>query len=230
MAGNGFSEITITYRTTSPDATRAAIESAGAKARAMRVDFSASEEEVESQLDDVMLGGPFDTLVHAVGPLVVKRFARMTLADYGEMFNGNVRSAVMTARAVLPPMREARFGRIVLFGMNGSSETRPYRGFTLYQAAKSAVTAFARSLAVEEAANGITVNVIEPGDIRRKDITRSQAREEPGPAPCGRPGSYEDVADVVQFLVSPERDFITGAVIAVNGGLTQADERNAIRP
>jgi len=95
------------------------------------------------------------------------------------MFDGNVRSAVQAARAVLPAMREARFGRIVLFGMNGSSETRPHRGFTLHQAAKSAVTAFARGLAVEEARHGITINVIEPGDIREKSLTRAARSSAP---------------------------------------------------
>ncbi len=231
LARNGFSEIAITYRSTPPDETLRAIEKAGARGGASPVDFSAAESEVAEQLDDLVKAhGPFDTLVHAVGPIVVKRFARLNADDYREMFDGNVRSAVQTANAVLPGMRAAGFGRIVFFGMNGSSETRPYRGFTLYGAAKSAVVAFARSLAIEEARDGITVNVIEPGDIRDKRITRLDAREKAGPAPCGRPGSYEDIADVVAFLVAPERDFVTGSVIAVTGGLMEADERNASRP
>ena len=231
LARNGFDEVAVTYRNTPPDATLKAVEASGSKARAARVDFSADESLVETQLQEFVRDhGPFDTLVHGVGPLVVKRFARLTMDDYREMFDGNVRSTVLATKAVLPAMREAHFGRIVVFGMNGSSETRPYRGFTLYQAAKSAVVAFARCLAVEEAQHGITVNVIEPGDIRQKQITRAQARELKGPAPCGRPGSYQDLADVVEFLVARERDFVTGAVISVSGGLTEADERNASRP
>ena len=107
---------------------------------------------IESALDRaIRRHGPFDTLVHAVGPLVVKRFASTTLDEYREVFDGNLRSAVLAARAILPAMREAGFGRIVFFGMLGSSETRPFRGFSLYQAAKSALVAFARCLAVEEA-------------------------------------------------------------------------------
>jgi len=230
LAERGF-EITLTYRNTSPQSTLAAIEKTGAKAQAVRIDFSSDERSIETQLHALVREhGPFDTLVHGVGPIVVKRFARLTMDDYREMFDGNVRSTVLAARAVLPGMREAKFGRIVVFGMNGSSETRPYRGFTLHQAAKSAVVAFARCLAVEEARNGITVNIVEPGDIRQKEITRAQARELAGPAPCGRPGSYQDVADVVEFLVAHERDFITGTVIGVTGGLTEADERNASGP
>jgi 3-oxoacyl-[acyl-carrier protein] reductase len=97
----------------------------------------------------------------------------------------------------------------------------------LHGAAKSALVAFAKTLALEEAGSGITVNVIEPGDIRDKTATREEALLRTSAIPRGRPGSYEDIADVVRFLVDPERDFVTGAVIAVTGGLSEADERNA---
>jgi 3-oxoacyl-[acyl-carrier protein] reductase len=228
LARDGFARVAITFRGTPPDRTLDAIEAGGATASATRVDFSADPSAIEAALTEcVTAHGPFDTLVHGVGPLIVKRFARMTLDDYREMFDGNVRSAVLAAQAVLPSMRSASFGRIVLFGMNGSSETRPHRGFSLHQAAKSAVVAFARCLAMEEAEHGITVNVVEPGDIRNKEITRAQARGIASAAPRGRAGSFEDIADVVRFLVAPERDYVTGAVIAVTGGLIAADERNA---
>jgi 3-oxoacyl-[acyl-carrier protein] reductase len=228
LAHDGFDFVGITYRTTEPQSTLDAIRATGSNASAYRIDFSAPEREVQDQLAlAIREGGPYDTLVHAVGPIVVKRFARLTLDDYREMFDGNVRSAVLAAAAVLPSMRAAGFGRIVYFGMNGSEETRAYRGFTLHQAAKSAVVAFAKCLALEEAEHGITVNVVEPGDIRKKTLSRELAHKTPGGTPRGRTGSYEDVADVVRFLVAPERDFVTGAVLAVTGGLTEAAERNA---
>jgi 3-oxoacyl-[acyl-carrier protein] reductase len=228
LAQDGFAHVAITCRETSPERTLRAIESAGANASATRLDFCGDPNAIEAALAEcVATYGPFDTLVHGVGPLVVKRFARLTLGDYREMFDGNVRSAVLAAHAVLPGMRAARFGRIVFFGMNGSSETRPHRGFSLHQAAKSAVVAFARCLATEEAEHGVTVNVVEPGDIRNKEITRAEALGIASGAPRGRAGSFEDVADVVRFLVARERDYVTGAVVAVTGGLIAADERNA---
>ncbi|HZZ00919.1 MAG TPA: SDR family oxidoreductase [Candidatus Baltobacteraceae bacterium] len=230
LARDGFERITITYRNASPEATLAAIASTGTAGAAARIDFSASEREIEDALASVAAEhGPFDTLVHAVGPIVIKRFSNLTASDYREIFDGNVRSAVLTAHAVLPAMREARFGRIVYFGSLGANETRPYRGFSFYQAAKSALVAFARCLAVEEAHHGITVNVVVPGDIRQKSLSREAAREITAPNPLGRAGSYEDVADAVRFLIAPERDFVTGAVLDVTGGLTQADERNEPR-
>ncbi len=228
LARDGFSHVAITYRETPPDATLRAIEAAGARASATRIDFLDDPAAIDAALRAASdATGPFDTLVHAVGPLVVKRFARLDLDDYRAMFDGNVRSAVLATRAVLPAMRETAFGRIVLFGMNGSSATQGFRGFTLHGAAKSAVVAFGKALAIEEAPHGITVNLIEPGHIRDKEISRAEAARVSSPSPRGRAGSYEDVADVVRFLAAAERDYVTGAVIAVTGGLTQADERNA---
>jgi len=227
LASDGFAHVAIAYRTTAPDATLAAIGAAGGSASAVRIDFLDDPAEIVAALSQhADEYGPFDTLVHAVGPIVVKRFERLTLDDYREMFDGNVRSAVIASQAVLPAMRAAGFGRLVFFGSLDAEQTRPFRGYSLYGAAKSALTAFARTLAVEEAGRGITVNVVVPGDIREKALDRAAAREKNPPALRLHSGSYEDVADVVRFLVAPERDFVTGAVIAVNGGLTQADARN----
>jgi 3-oxoacyl-[acyl-carrier protein] reductase len=228
LAADGFEHVAITYCTSKPGATLAAIERAGAAASATQVDFSGDPDAIAGALARLVdVSGPFDTLVHGVGAIAVKRFVNLTRHDYANLFDANIRSAVLACEAVLPAMRVAGFGRIVVFGSNGSSETRPYRGFSLYQASKSAIVAFARTLAVEEAEHGITVNAIEPGDIRDKTLTREQARSQQSTIPRGRPGSFEDIADVVRFLIAPERDFITGAVIAVTGGLTQADGRNA---
>ena len=231
LPADGFERVAITYRTTLPDQTLAAIEKAGARAVAARVDFLDANEAVTDALAQfVREHGPFDTLVHGVGPLIVKRFERFTAEDYRETFDGNVRSAVVATQAVIGGMREQRFGRIVFFGMPGSNATQPFRGFAFYQAAKSAVVAFARCLALEEARHGITVNVVVPGDIREKSLARDEARERPARNPRGRAGSFQDVADAVRFLIVPERDFVTGAVLDVTGGLTQADERNEPAP
>ncbi|MGA8534575.1 MAG: SDR family oxidoreductase, partial [Candidatus Tumulicola sp.] len=228
---DGFEHVAITYRTSSPAATLVAIEAGGASAGSARVDFLDDETSIAAALENLVRErGPFDTLIHGVGPLIVKRFERSTLEDYREAFDGNVRSAVLAIRAVIGGMRAASFGRIVVFGMLGSDRTLPFRGFSLYQAAKSALVAFARCVAIEEARHGITINVVSPGDIRRKSLARAETVELAASNPRGRPGSYEDVADAVRFLVAQNRDFITGAVLDVTGGLTQADERNEPAP
>ncbi|HYL27404.1 MAG TPA: SDR family NAD(P)-dependent oxidoreductase, partial [Candidatus Nitrosotalea sp.] len=112
LARDGFGSVTITYRSTPPDATLASIEGAGCAAAAQRVDFLEQPQAVESALAEAVRSqGPFDTLVHAVGPLLVRRFEQSTLDEYREILDGNLRSAVLAARAVLPAMREKRFGR-----------------------------------------------------------------------------------------------------------------------
>ncbi|GAC1582530.1 MAG: hypothetical protein NVS3B28_00310 [Candidatus Velthaea sp.] len=164
-------------------------------------------------------------LVHAVGPIVVKSFARLTPEDYRAMLEGNLGSSVALAFSVLPGMRERGFGRLVFFGMNGSHVTQPARGMSLYGAAKAGVVTFARTLALEEAKHGITANVIEPGDIRDKNLTRDQARAVDAPNnPTGHAGSWEDVADAVRFAISDEASYLNGMIIGVNGGLVNPHE------
>lgn len=225
-----FDHIAVTYRATSADEVLARIVDAGVEASAHRVEFLGDEAAVVAAIAAAMVDGPYDVLVHGVGPMRIGRFEKSTSDDYREMFDGNVRSAVLTARAVLPAMRERGFGRIVVFGMNGSSITRPAKGLALHLAAKSALVAFARTLALEEAPRGITVNVVEPGDIREKTLSRADAMARSAGNPRGRPGTAEDVAAAVRFFSDPTNDFITGAVLAVTGGLQAASEPKAAQP
>ena len=218
--------VVFTYRPggTPPDATLALVRPHDAGAVAVPADFTLSGAAADVVRAAEAARGPVDVLVHAVGPIVVKRFARCTLDDYRTMADANLGSAVELAFAVLPGMRERQFGRLVFFGMNGSSVTHPARGMALYGAAKSGVVAFARSLALEEAANGISVNVVEPGDIRDKEAGRAAARALAANNPTGHAGSWEDVAAVVLFATDDENGFLNGMVLGVHGGLAEAHE------
>ena len=225
LAGAGY-RVAFTYRAggTTPDETLAAIRARGAEALAVAADHAqpgataAAVERAEREF------GRLDALVHAVGPIVVRSFERLTLADYAAMLDGNLRSAVEAAFAILPGMRERGFGRLVFFGMNGSHVTLPARGMTLYGAAKAGVVAFARALALEEAKFGITVNVVEPGDIRSKDLDRAGARALQANNPTGHAGSWEDIAAAVRFVVTDEGGFLNGMTLGVNGGLAEPHE------
>lgn len=224
LAAAGY-RVAFTYRPdgTPPDATLALVREHDPGVVAIPADFEqpgAAEAVVRAAAER----GPIDVLVHGVGPIVVKRFARCSLDDYHAMVEGNLGSSVALALSVLPGMRERRFGRIVFFGMNGSHVTLPARGMALYGAAKAGVVTFARTLALEEAASGITVNVIEPGDIRDKDADRAAARAIAAANPTGHAGSWEDVAAAVRFAVADESGFLNGMVLGVNGGLTEPHE------
>jgi 3-oxoacyl-[acyl-carrier protein] reductase len=218
--------VVLTYRPggTPPDAALTLVRPHDPGAVAVPADFTAPGAAADAVRAAESARGPVDVLVHAVGPIVVKRFARCTLADYRTMVEANLGSAVELAFAVLPGMRERRYGRLVFFGMNGSSVTQPARGMALYGAAKSGVVTFARALALEEAANGISVNVIEPGDIRDKDADRAAARGIAANNPTGHAGSWEDVAAAVLFATAEENGFLNGMVLGVHGGLVEAHE------
>ncbi len=218
--------IAFTYRPggTPPAATLALVRAHDAHALAVPADFAEPQAAIGAVGEVERARGPIDVLVHAVGPIVVKRFARSTPDDYRMLTEANLGSAVALAFAVLPGMRERRFGRIVFFGMNGSSSTTPARGMAIYGAAKAGVVAFARALALEEAAKGITVNVIEPGDIRDKEAGRAAARAIPANNPAGHAGSWDDVAAAVLFATADENGFLNGMVLGVHGGLTEPHE------
>ena len=225
-AGAGY-EVAFTFRPqgTTPKATLDLLSAGGYSAHVFPVDFLADEQATAITLRDIDAQICPDILIHAVGPMRVATFQGSTMHDYHEMIDGNLRSAVQTAAAVLPGMRARGFGRLVFFGLNGSHRTQPARGLALHAAAKAGLVAFARSLAMEEGAHGITVNVVEPGDIRQKYRSRVDARLVNANNPVGRPGSWEDVADAVLFLVREDADFLTGAVLSVGGGLIDVYER-----
>src|SRR5207245_10451740 len=88
-----------------------------------------------------------------------------------------------------------------------------------YAAAKAAVVAFSRSLAIEEARNRITVNVVNPANLDEKEMTLDEARRiHDARYPVGRPPTAEDVATAVKFFASEEAEYVTGQVLNVSGG------------
>jgi 3-oxoacyl-[acyl-carrier protein] reductase len=224
--GRDGERVSFTYRPggTPPDATLALLRPHDPDAIAVPAELTEAGAAASAVRAAEAARGPVEVLVHAVGPIVVKRFARCTPEDYRALLEANLGSAVALAFAVLPGMRERRYGRLAFFGMNGSSVTRPARGMALYGAAKAGVVTFARALALEEAPNGISVNVIEPGDIRDKDADRAAARAIAANNPAGHAGSWEDVAAAVRFATADENGFLNGMVLGVNGGLTEPHE------
>jgi 3-oxoacyl-[acyl-carrier protein] reductase len=215
--------VAITYRPggTPPEAALALLRPHDPGALAVPADLATLESAAEALRAVEAARGPVDVLVHAVGPFLIRRFARCTPEDYRALLDGNLTSAVGMAFAVLPGMRERGYGRLVFFGMEGSSATRPFRGLALYGAAKAGVVAFARTLALEEAPRGITVNVVEPGDIRDKEAGRAAARTQTAKNPTKHAGSWEDVAAAVLFATAEENGFLNGMVLGVNGGAAE---------
>jgi 3-oxoacyl-[acyl-carrier protein] reductase len=209
---------------TPPAATLAIVRPVDPDVAAIEADVTTAAGAAQAVREAEQRRGPVDLLVHTVGPIVVKTFEQSGMDEYERMIQGNLASSVALAFAVLPAMRKRGFGRLVFFGMNGSHVTQPARLMSLYAAAKAGVVTFARTLALEEAKYGITVNVVEPGDIRDKRAGRALARTREANNPTGHPGSWEDIAAAVRFAVADDAFYLNGMVLGVNGGRVEPHE------
>ncbi|MBA4602760.1 SDR family oxidoreductase [Thermoactinomyces mirandus] len=168
--------------------------------------------------------GRIDALIHAVGPFIRERkwFIEHSANEIEELVHGNLLSAMWMAHSVLPVMRRHNWGRILFFGFGRAVEAPAWPDRSVYAAAKTGLVSFTKTLAVEEAPYGITVNMICPGDIvkERKEMCINDVKNiRDDETPCGRPGSGEDVARLILFLLRSKSDFVTGNIMQVTGGL-----------
>lgn len=163
--------------------------------------------------------GPIDILVNNAGITRDRPFHKMSKEDWDEVIATNLTSVFNCTRHVIDGMRERGHGRIInISSVNGQ---RGQFGQCNYSAAKAGMHGFTKTLAMEVAGKGITVNTISPGYIAtdmvlavREDV-RNQIISQ---IPIGRLGGTDEIAHLVSFLASDAASFITGANYAINGG------------
>ena len=197
-----------------------ACEALGAKALAVRCDV-AKADEVKALMDAaVQAFGRIDILVNNAGITRDGLLMMMKEDDFDAVINANLKGAFLCMKAVSRLMMKQRWGRIVnlssVVGLRGNA------GQVNYAASKAGVIGMTKSLAKELATRGVTVNAVAPGFIDT-DMTAAmpQAAREATLAsiPMGRMGAPEDVAKAVAFLASDEAAYVTGQVLAVDGGM-----------
>jgi len=163
--------------------------------------------------------GTIDTLVNNAGITRDGRFAKMTLEDWNAVINSNLNSVFNCTRHVINGMIERKFGRVInISSVNGQ---RGQFGQANYSAAKAGMHGFTKTLAMEVAKLGITVNTVSPGYIGTDMVMAvpEKIREQiVAQIPLGRLGGTHEVAYLVSFLASEGASFITGANMSINGG------------
>ncbi|WP_337957094.1 SDR family oxidoreductase [Alkalihalobacillus pseudalcaliphilus] len=169
--------------------------------------------------------GRIDILINNAGPYI---FERKKLVDYEEeewysMMEGNLSAVFHLLRSVIPIMREQKFGRIVTYGFQEANYAPGWKYRSAYAAAKVGVVSLMKTVSIEEAENGITINMVNPGNIlgEMKEASIEQAREKQmeGNTPIGRSATGEDIARTILFLCEDNSDMITGSVVDVTGAV-----------
>ncbi|MDX9700139.1 MAG: acetoacetyl-CoA reductase [Rhodocyclaceae bacterium] len=180
-------------------------------------DFDSAKACVEQVTAEV---GPVDVLVNNAGITRDMTFKKMGKADWDAVISTNLDSVFNMTKQVMDGMVERKWGRVInVSSVNGQKGAF---GQTNYAAAKAGMHGFTKSLALEVARNGVTINTISPGYIGTKmvmaipqEILDSKILPQ---IPVSRLGKPEEIAGLVAYLSSEEAAFVTGANISINGG------------
>jgi 3-oxoacyl-[acyl-carrier protein] reductase len=200
--------------------TVAAISACGGRAEALTLDVTETTEVERAPAGIVERHGRLDIIVCNAGITRDQLLMRMKRQDWDAVLATNLTATFALTQAAMRPMLRQQGGRIIVIssvvGQVGNA------GQTNYAASKAGLIGFAKALAREVASRRITVNVVAPGLIDT-DMTRAIAEKVQvdwaAQIPLGRLGTAEDVAAAVCFLASDEAAYITGHVLAVNGGM-----------
>ncbi len=220
LAGAGCDLVSVDIQAEAAGDTAQRAEALGRRALALRADLT-SRAEVQRIVDAaVQRFGTVDFLINTVGWYPVTAFDAISEAEYEQVLAVNAKTAFNCMQAVAPLMRDKRSGRIV--NIVSIDAYIPKKWLVHYAAAKAALWSMTKSVALELAPYNVLVNGVSPGHVNteamRRTVPRWRQDEMASETPLGRIAEPEEIAAVVEFLVSPAASFITGECIVVAGG------------
>ncbi|MEE8456464.1 MAG: 3-oxoacyl-[acyl-carrier-protein] reductase [Acidimicrobiia bacterium] len=222
LAEDGFS-VAVNYASSKARAAAVVDEIASAGASAMAVQADVRDPDAVSSMFESVTAelGPVAVLVNNAGITDDGLLLRMTVDQWDNVMNTNLRSTFLCTKAALRSMVRSRAGRIINISSVSGISGNPGQGN--YAASKAGIIGFTKSVAKEVGSRGITVNAIAPGFIQTDmtsalgdNVTDAVAER----IALGRLGLPEEVASVVGYLASDGASYITGQTIVVDGGLT----------
>lgn len=163
-----------------------------------------------------------DILIHNASMQYRNRWEEISIDEFNEQVNCNFRAALMITQKYITHMKEQKWGRIITIG--SVQEVKPHPDMLVYSAVKNALASMAKSLALQLAPYGITVNSIAPGVIltdRNTEVLNNKDYYEAtlSKIPLGRCGNTSDCSGIVKLICSDEGEYITGQNIFVDGGM-----------
>jgi len=195
------------------------VQARGAEALVLQADVTVPTQAEKLAAGVVKHYGRLDALINNVGEFGWRPVVETTVAEWEGVIASNLFSVFYVSKQVLPVMRRQRWGRIINLGAVGAERAFGQAKISAYAAAKAAVASFTRSLAIEEAPYGITINMVNPSTVDDQELTREEAvRIHDSRFPVGRPPSAEDVAAAIRFFLADEAGYTTGQVVTVSGG------------
>ena len=218
LAKQGWS-VAICHRTSAKEAAAVidGVKQYGARGSAFQSDVSDPDAAASLVRQVSEAWGRIDALINGAGPYHRVSLLKETNEGWHSMFDNNLHPVFYLTQAVIPGMRERKWGRIVCFSMANAEQLIAQPQLTAHYISKVGLLALARSYARLIAADGITMNCISPGFIDSGSAPKEELDRMVKLIPAGYAGSVDDAAAAVRFLLSDEARYINGANIQLSG-------------